>query len=230
MNQEFFTKKRALITGVGLVVVIGTIRMVTAHHQLTQRYQAALAAQRQLEQQVSDLWADRERLSTSLQEEQQRGQQLAETLSAKDQELQRTVERLAQEGQTVHQLEEKLTAMQRQFNLLQGELAVTLDDQHAGAPSDQQAVQLERVIVTQTGASEPAIQGRVVSVHPEWQFVVINLGWDVVKVGDEVSLYRNDQLLGKARVERVQEQVSAVTLLPDWNKAEIQVDDAVRLL
>ncbi len=230
MNPEFFTKKRALIAGIGLVVVIGTIRMLMAHHQLTQRYQAALATQRQLEQQVSDLWADRERMATSLQEEQQRGQQLTDALSAKDQELQRTVERLAQEGQTVHQLEEKLTAMQRQFNLLQGELAVTLDDQHAAAPSDRQAVQLERVIVTQTGASEPPLQGRVVSVHSEWQFVVINLGWDVVKVGDEVSIYRNDQMLGKARVERVQEQVSAVTLLPDWSKAEIQVDDAVRLL
>ena len=74
------------------------------------------------------------------------------------------------------------------------------------------------------------LEGRVVSVYPDWKFVVIDLGWDVVKVGDVVSIYRKDQLLGKARIERVQEQACAATVLPDWNITAIQVNDAARIL
>ena len=73
-------------------------------------------------------------------------------------------------------------------------------------------------------------QGRVISVHSEWQFVVTNLGWDAVDVGEVVSIYRQDKLLAKARIERVQERASAATLLPEWLHAEVQVNDVVRVL
>ena len=59
---------------------------------------------------------------------------------------------------------------------------------------------------------------------------MIDLGWDAVRIGDTVSIVRNGQLLAKARIDRVQEGVSAATLLSDWETAEIHVNDLVRVL
>jgi hypothetical protein len=84
------------------------------------------------------------------------------------------------------------------------------------------------VVVTQPGAAEDEARGHVLSVNPQWKFVVFDLGWDAVRIGEVVSIYRNEELLGKARVERVQEKVSAATLLPDWAKTEVRVNDIVR--
>ena len=75
-----------------------------------------------------------------------------------------------------------------------------------------------------------ALQGRVISVHPEWDFVVIDLGWDAVKIGDTVSIVRNDELLAKAKVERVQEGVCAAAVMPEWDAKTIQINDRVQLL
>jgi hypothetical protein len=67
-------------------------------------------------------------------------------------------------------------------------------------------------------------------VHKEWSFVVVSLGWNSVKIGDTISILRDDRLLAKAKVERVQEDVSAATLLPDWQDVEVAVNDLVQVL
>jgi len=106
-----------------------------------------------------------------------------------------------------------------------------LEEHPAGAHASQRRmIELEKVVVTHPASPAPGLQGRVLSVNPEWHFVVIDLGWDVVNIGDVVSIYRNDQLLGKARVERVQEQVCAAALLPEWVESQVQVNDVVRVL
>jgi hypothetical protein len=85
-------------------------------------------------------------------------------------------------------------------------------------------------VVSRASDPETAFAGRVISFNPQWRFVVMDLGWDAVNIGDVVSIYRREQLLGKARVERVQEAVSAASLLPDSFEAEIEINDVVRLL
>jgi hypothetical protein len=158
-------------------------------------------------------------------------QQLLQTVAAKSQALETVIDRLAEEEEVIRELQEKLLAMQRQFNLLQGELAIALQARTANPPLASRMVQLEKVVVASPATSTPTeTQGRVVSVHPQWRFVVIDLGWDLVRLGDIVSIYRNEHLLGKARIERVQEQVAAATLLPEWTEVEIQVNDVVRIL
>jgi len=163
--------------------------------------------------------------------EQQRAGQLSAALTEKDRVLQQTMARLAHEDLMTQELQDRLLAMQRQFDQAQGELAVALQSRTAetsGAGGGM--VQLEKVVVSQPALADSASQGHVVSVHPEWKFVVIDLGWDAVRIGDVVSIYRDEELLGKARVERVQEKVSAVTLLPDWMQTEVRVNDIVRVL
>lgn len=89
-------------------------------------------------------------------------------------------------------------------------------------------MQLERIIVGD--AKTAGQQGRVVSVYPQWKFVIVDFGWDAVRIGDTVSIFSDEQLVAKARVERVQEGVSAATILSDWESMEIRVNDIARLL
>ena len=220
-----------LVSG-GLLVAWGGEWMARRH--MERRYRAAIEAQQQLELQLGELQAERGRLSEALTTEQQHSAQLNAAIMEKDAVVKETLARLNQEERTVKDLHEKLAGVQRQFDLMQGELAATLQQQSAvpGPSASGGMVQLERVIVAQDSHADAAsdVQGRILSVHPEWRFVVISLGWDLVKIGDVVSIYRNDQLLGKARVERVQEQVSAATLLPEWSDAHVQANDVVRTL
>lgn len=226
--------KQTAIAIVGLALIGVSVGEWIAHRRVEREYRQALQTHRRLEMQLGELRADRERLSGELTEEQQRVQQLTARLSDKEAELQATVDRLEQEERILLELQGRLLAMQHQFDRLQGELAITLQAQAASVlPSDKQAVRLEKVVVRRpmtTGESEAGFEGRVISFNPQWRFIVVDLGWDVVNIGDVISIYRHDELLGKARVERVQEAVSAASLLPESLEAEIQVNDAVRVL
>ena len=219
------TRTLQILFGVGLAAVF--IGEVAVRIHLEREYRQAIKNRQRLELQVAELRTEREQLANTLEQEHQRIEGLAQELSVKDRELQRTLVRLNEEQRTIEALQQKMGAMQRQMDLLQGELALALQQRIAPSAGASHAVQLEKVVVNNTPASAMA-QGRVLSVHPEWKFVVIDLGWDTVQIGDVLSIYRHDQLLGKARVERVQEQAAAATVLPEWEQNEIAVNDIVR--
>ena len=222
---------RLVLVGSSVALAAVAVGQWAGHRQLERRYRESLQARRQLELEAGQLRADRDQLAATVAQEQGRVAQLSSAMSAKDTELQQGLQRLLQEERIIQELQGRLLAMQLQFDRLQGELAAVLEERPAGAPASQgRMIELERVVVTHSAAPAPGLQGRVLSVNPEWRFVVIDLGWDVVNIGDVVSIYRNDQLLGKARVERVQEQVCAAALLPEWVESQVQVNDVVRVL
>jgi predicted RNase H-like nuclease (RuvC/YqgF family) len=217
------------VIGVGAVGLIAVAAREHAVRRAIEReHRQAVEASRALEAQVAQAAADRDALRSELGREQQRGRELAEALAEARGELEQTVARLTEESQAVRNLQVRLTAMQQQMDQLQGELAMALQERQAPSSAGARQVELERVIVSNEALS--ALQGRVVSVHREWGFVVINLGWDAVRIGDTVSIFRGEQLQARARVERVQEGLCAATVLPDWQTDVIRVDDAVQVL
>lgn len=217
-----------ILAGIGLAAVWAV--ELSSRRGIERRYRESLEARRALTLEVGELRSAREELASALLEEHQQTEQLSGALSAKDAELTAVLARLSKEDRVIQELEDKLLAMQHQLAHTQGELAVALQAKALPSTAESRhAVQLEKVIVAHA-ASEPALQGRVLSVNPEWQFVVINLGWNVLDIGEVVSIYHDNTLMAKARVERVQEQASAATLLPEWGQAEIRVDDVVRAL
>ncbi|MBI3320220.1 MAG: hypothetical protein HYZ89_06515 [Candidatus Omnitrophica bacterium] len=218
----------SILAGIGLAAA-GVVEW-GVRHRLERRYHESLEARRALILEVGELRSAREELASALLTERQQTEQLSAALSAKDAELTTVVARLSKEDRVIQELEDKLLAMQNQLAHAQGELAVALQTKHVPSTAESRnAVQLEKVIVAHS-SSEPALQGRVLSINAEWQFVVINLGWDVLDIGEVVSIYHDNKLMAKARVERVQEQASAATLLPEWGQAEIHIDDVVRTL
>lgn len=223
------TGRRILLVVLGIIVTMAATGEHISRRMMERRYRKATEAREQLERHVSGILATHRQLTNELATERQRNDALSEAVAAKSAELEQAVGRLTEESRTIRELQQQLRTQEQLMAQLQGELASALQRAQAAAViTPDAAVELERVLVSSDGA--PPLQGRVLSVHPEWNFVVIDLGWDAVKIGDTVSILRNEALLAKARVERVQEGVSAAAILPEWDAAGIEVNDRAQLL
>lgn len=222
--------KRAGLLALGAAAVAAAVGLGTWEYRerqsLNLRYQEALESRRQLALRYGEMLATHEQLKLNLAEEKQRAGGLETQLAATRQELDRVGQQLADATRNVRELETKLSSATSQVDQLQGELVVALE-QKAPTPAAGQ-VELERIVVAHPGGDD--LQGRVLSIHKDWNFIVIDLGWNRVRIGDIVSIMRQDQLLAKARIERVQESVCAASLLPDWHTAEIRINDTVKAL
>ncbi len=218
-----------LIAATGLALCAVVVNEHLTRRSIERRYQAEVGHRRQVERQYSEALASHERLTQEIVQERRHSQELSNALLAARAKMEETVGRLTEENRIVQELQARLAAMQQHMDQLQGELAITLQrrESEAGGVAAAQ-VELDRIIVSQAGAT--SFQGRVVSVHPDWNFVVVSLGWDAVKIGEVVSIVREDQVLAKARVERIQEGVCAATILPEWKIADVRVNDVARAL
>lgn len=221
--------RQILIGALGVVLIAAVAGEHGYRRIIERRYRGSVERQRQLELQFGEVLSAHEELKQQVEHERRRSQELSEALASTRAQLEDAVGRLTQESQGVQELRMRLATMQQQMDQLQGELALTLQEAEGQVkPQESAPVQLERIVVSTAGTG--GLQGRILSVHQEWNFVVIDLGWDAVHIGDTVSIFRNDQLLAKARIERVQEGISAATVLPDWKATEVQVNDVVRIL
>lgn len=219
---------QGLIGAFGIVLIGIAATEDVARRSSEHRYRGALESRRQLELQHAEIVATNEQLKNELTRERQRSQELSAALASMHTQLEESVGRLSEENRNSREMKLRMAALQQQLEQVQGELALNFQAGASTKSAEPEAVQLERVIVSQ--AEAPQLQGRVVSVHHDWNFIVIDLGWDTVHIGDMVSIFRNNQLLAKARVERVQEGVCAATILPEWQATEIRVNDLVRIL
>ncbi len=219
--------RRILLAFLGVGLIGAAVGEHLYRRLIERRYRQEITGRQQLERQFNEVVITHDQLMSDLAKERQRSQELSAIVKEKSEAFEQTVGRLSEETQTIRELQLRLAAMEQQMVQLQGELATALQQSGSANEGKAGAVELERIVVAKADAS---MQGRVVSVHPDWDFVIIDLGWDEVNIGDTVSIFRSDQLLAKARVERVQEGVAAATLLPEWKSAKIQVNDRVQLL
>lgn len=219
---------RILLAGLGVVLVTIAGMEHIYRRIIEHRYHRAVDSHRQLSKEFQQFRLDHDQVKQDLTGEQTRNQELSRALAQKSAELEQSLADLGQERRNIQQLHSRLESMNEQIGQLQGELSLALQ-RTDGQESESGAIHLERVLIG-TGPEPAGSSGRVVSVHGEWRFVVISLGWNAVRIGDTISIFRDDQLLAKAKVERVQEGVSAATILPEWDDARIEINDLVRVL
>jgi hypothetical protein len=228
------SRKRQILVSLSVILITG---IAIAEHLYRRQYQArfevALAEQQRLEDALQRVHLSHSQLKGALKQETARTEELHRALDEKSAQLDEAMNRLAAETRTIRDLQARLDIMQGQMDSLQGELLVSIERQVANAASAKEgkqdnSIELQKVVVG--NAQNASLEGKVVSVHPDWSFVIVNLGWDAVNIGDTVSIFRNDQKLAEARIERVQEGLSAATLLPEFDIKGVQVDDIVRAL
>lgn len=88
-------------------------------------------------------------------------------------------------------------------------------------------VDLGQIVVNAT----PSLEGKVILVNDQFQFVVIDLGSEKeLSVGTLLNVYRKDQLVGRIQVEQIREKAAACRILPEWSAQTIQENDQVKEL
>lgn len=192
------------------------------------------------EGELSRVNAQREELSRSLEERQRQLDQMTAELDAArgaQAELTRQVSGLNNER---GELRQQVASLQDAKQLL--ETKVLELSQHP-------TVELDKVLVSGAASQAPAVlppsvalepaqpptapmagglSGQVVVVNREYDFIVMNLGRNHgVTVGQELRIIRDQQELGRVRVEKVYDELSAAALLPQAQEDQIREGDAV---
>ncbi len=73
--------------------------------------------------------------------------------------------------------------------------------------------------------------GQVVVINREYDFIVMNLGKnDGLSIGQEFKIVRDNEVIGRVRVEKVYDELSAAALLPNSQKNSIREGDLVTSL
>ena len=146
--------------------------------------------------------------------------------------------RIATEVSDLQAERDTLNAKLVDLEKAKGELEAKLTDL-----SERPTVELEKVRVTsdQTGpagtalpvsaTSSQASEGQVVVVNREYDFIVMNLGKNHgLSVGQEFQILHGQEVLGKVKVEKVYDELSAAAILPESKKDSIREGDTVRPL
>lgn len=159
---------------------------------------------------------------------------------------------LTQQKESRSDLEKKLSKAQDDARSLQTKLgAIEIEKAKLEAKiKDLEAkskVELGKIVVSPEQAAQPAsqgkgiaseagvkkaeasrLEGKVLVLNKEYNFVVINLGnKDGVVVGEQFALYHGDKYLGDVKVEKVQDIMSAAGFLSDEVKNKAREGDKV---
>lgn len=139
-------------------------------------------------------------------------------LEEKENQVKLTLDKLEKEITARREAEAQLIIAMREKRTLETKLK-----EFTEAPK---TVELEKIVVK----IAPVLAGRVLLVNKEHAFIVVNLGRaNDLKIGDVLSVYRNDEFLGKAQIEGIKERISAATILPDWQDVEFKENDEVKM-
>ena len=160
-------------------------------------------------------------LSTTQKElssEKNRSKVLTIELDQKKRQMQYTLNKLEKEIATRHKVEDQLVLVMNEKN--------TLEERLKDFVRRPKAVELEKIVVSPMAG----IAGKVLKVNKEHKFIVADLGRENnLEIGDVLSVHRGDELIGKTKVEKVEEGICAAAILSDWQDAEFKENDLVKL-
>jgi len=138
-------------------------------------------------------------------------------LAAKDEQIKFALDRLKKETTARRQVETDLILIMEAKGALETKLSKFRETASV--------VELERIEV------KPAsdLVGKVLMVNKEYSFVVIDLGKrDGLQLGDILLVYHNNEFIGKVQVQRLEEEISAVAVLSEWQNVEFSENDKVK--
>ena len=103
-------------------------------------------------------------------------------------------------------------------------LAAQIEELAAKLPK---TMELEKIVIkTTTG-----LKGKILSYDKGNNFVVTDLGsQNNLKLGDILSVYRNDVFIGRVQIEKFERTNSAAVVLPSWKNVEFKENDVVKKL
>lgn len=181
----------------------------------------AVTAQRDLTQSVEDREQEIARLTSDLDGARDQTTELSNQLAELQEERSTLQRQLSSLESTRDELESQVLELAAQPTVELGKVVVS---GAAGQP-------VVEVQDTTRSVAVAGTDGQVMVVNLEYEFIVMNLGKSHgLSVGQEFHIVRGADVLGRVKVEKVYEDLSAAAILPGANAAQIQKGDAVRAL
>ncbi len=166
-------------------------------------------------------------LQEQIKEKEKQVQEALNKIEGNEKIVNETLAKFEEEKKRSAKLEQDLQRAGSKLSLLVRENKSLRQELRSKASSLTPAIELEKIVVT-TSPLNPK-EGKILAVNKEFDFIVINLGVDDMKVGERVSIIREGKLIAEAQVERVEEKVCAATVLPEYKQVEIKESDMARI-
>jgi len=213
------------------------LSLVKAENEgLNQQLQETREAKQHAESELSRTKEQLSQMSLQLVEVQEAKALMAKAVD----DRQREIDRIGKDLQLVRDERDQFSGQIAQLKSSQEKLELQVSDlERAKAEletkllevSEQPTVELERVVVSSPDAPATAVSstsGQVIVVNREYDFIVMNLGKNQgLEIGQEFQIVRGTEVLGRVKVEKVYDELSAAAILPDSKKDAIREGDGV---
>ena len=137
---------------------------------------------------------------------------------ARDEQIKLTLDKLGKEVTARIDLEAQLVTVIKEKQDLATqieELAVKLSKN----------IELEKIVIK----TSSGLKGKILSYNKDNNFVVTDLGsQNNLKLGDILSVYRNDAFIGRVQIEKFEGTSSAAVVLSPWKNVEFKENDVVK--
>lgn len=178
------------------------------------------------------------RLSLELEKEKREKKRLQEKLQEKQRSALELMKQLQEEraekeklGQKLNDLELASKGGSKQQNELLAKLQKAQEEKEAltkklrAMSTPDAPVKIKDIIVQ----ADQKFSGTVLTVNGAYNFVIIDIGAvDGIMKGTELIVHRGKKLIGKLKVEKVYDKMSAATIIPKWMQDEVKEDDSVK--
>ena len=198
--------------------------------QTKEEFEKTLKAQEALTKAIEDREGEIARLTKDLDQSRNESQQTSSQLSALQSERDAVKQKLADLEKAKQDLEAKVMELSERPTVELDKVVVGSDQSALGAGTVA-AVDAAGLVMPASAGSPASSDGQVVVINREYDFIVMNLGKNHgLSVGQEFQIVRGDEVLGRAKVEKVYDELSAAALLPESKKNNIREGDTVRAL
>ncbi|MFA4889621.1 MAG: hypothetical protein WC628_08640 [Candidatus Omnitrophota bacterium] len=141
-------------------------------------------------------------------------------IAARDEQIKLTLDKLEKEVTARIDLEAQLVTVVKEKQ----DLAMQIEELAAKLPKN---IELEKIVIK----ASPGLKGKILSYDKENSFVVTDLGsQNNIKLGDTLSVYRDDVFIGRVQIEKLEGTTSAAVVLTPWKNVEFKENDVVKKL
>ena len=141
-------------------------------------------------------------------------------IAARDEQIKLTLDKLEKEVTAKKDLEAQLVTVLKEKQ----DLTAQIEELAAKVPKN---IELEKIVIK----TSSGLKGKILSYDKNNTFVVTDLGsQNNLKLGDILSIYRDNVFIGRVQIEKLEETSSAAVVLSPWKNVEFKENDVVKKL
>ncbi len=141
-------------------------------------------------------------------------------ITARDEQIKLTLDKLEKEITARKDIEVQLVTVIKEKQ----DLAMQIEKLAAKLPKN---IALEKIVIK----TSMGLKGKILSYDKDNTFVITDLGsQNNLKLGDILSVYRDDVFIGRVQIEKFEGTSSAAVVLSPWKNVEFKENDVVKKL